>query len=93
VPRTHDLEDLLDLLLPHDPTLKPLRRGLGSLTRYAVEYRYPGCEPGPAKWRPRCGSPSACEWSCERDLDCRFHEAAMAKCVFKRLPKNRKKDR
>lgn len=42
VPRTHDLEDLLDLLLPHDATLKPLRRGLGSLTRYAVEYRYPG---------------------------------------------------
>src|SRR5947209_20119088 len=42
VPRTHDLEDLLDLLLPRDATLKPLRRGLASLTRYAVEYRYPG---------------------------------------------------
>jgi len=42
VPRTHDLEDLLDLLLPHDATLKPLRRGLASLTRYAVEHRYPG---------------------------------------------------
>ena len=42
VPKTHDLEDLLDLLLPQDDTLKPLRRMLRSLTRYAVEYRYPG---------------------------------------------------
>ena len=42
VPRTHDLDDLLDLLLPFDATLAPLRRGLHSLTRYAVEYRYPG---------------------------------------------------
>ncbi len=42
VPRTHDLEELLDLLLPHDGTLAPLRRGLRSLTRYAVAFRYPG---------------------------------------------------
>ena len=42
VPRTHDLEDLLDLLLPHDPTLAPSRRGLRALTRYAVQFRYPG---------------------------------------------------
>src|SRR6266481_210429 len=42
VPRTHNLIDLLDLLLPHDFTLRSLRRGLKSLTRYAVEYRYPG---------------------------------------------------
>ena len=42
VPKTHDLTDLLDLLLPHDATLAPLRRGLKSLKRYAVEYRYPG---------------------------------------------------
>jgi len=42
VPRTHDLEGLLDLLVPHDSTLTPLRRGLQSLTQYAVEYRYPG---------------------------------------------------
>ena len=42
IPKTHDLEDLLDLLLPHDLTLAPLRRGLSSLSRYAVEYRYPG---------------------------------------------------
>jgi HEPN domain-containing protein len=42
VPRIHNLNDLLLLLLPGDPTLRPLRRGLKSLTRYAVEYRYPG---------------------------------------------------
>jgi hypothetical protein len=42
VPRTHDLADILDLLLPGDTTLAPLRRKSGSLTRYAVDYRYPG---------------------------------------------------
>ena len=42
VPRTHDLADLLDLLLPHDATLRPLRRGLLFLTQFAVDYRYPG---------------------------------------------------
>jgi hypothetical protein len=36
------MEDLLNLLLPHDATLAPLRRGVASLTKYAVEYRYPG---------------------------------------------------
>jgi hypothetical protein len=42
VPKTHNLKELLNLLLPHDATLAPLRRGLISLTQYAVEYRYPG---------------------------------------------------
>lgn len=42
IPKTHDLEVLLDLLLPLDSRLLPLRRGLRTLTRYAVEYRYPG---------------------------------------------------
>ena len=42
VPRSHDLILLLDLLLPHDSTLGPLRRGLARLTKYAVDYRYPG---------------------------------------------------
>ena len=42
VPRIHNMEDLLDLLLPHDATLKPLRRSVASLTKFAVEYRYPG---------------------------------------------------
>src|SRR5438445_211084 len=42
VPRTHNLNDLLNLLLSYDSTLATLRRGLRSLIRYAVEYRYPG---------------------------------------------------
>ena len=41
-PKTHRLEDLLLLLLPHDASLKRLRRPLVTLTRYAVDYRYPG---------------------------------------------------
>lgn len=44
IPRTHDLEDLLDLLLPFDRSLAPLRRIVNTLTPYAVEYRYPGKE-------------------------------------------------
>jgi HEPN domain-containing protein len=42
VPRTHDLEALLNLLLPRDATLARLLSRLASLNRYAVEYRYPG---------------------------------------------------
>jgi len=42
VPRIHDLDDLLDLLLPHDVTLRRLRRGILFLTQFAVVYRYPG---------------------------------------------------
>src|SRR5689334_7753967 len=41
VPKTHDLEELLGLLLPHDATLVRLKRGLDSLTQAAVDYRYP----------------------------------------------------
>ena len=42
VPRTHDLDDLVARLLPTIPNLKSLRRKAGSLTRYAVDFRYPG---------------------------------------------------
>jgi HEPN domain-containing protein len=41
VPKTHDLNGLLGLLLPQDASLAPLARGLDALTRFAVEYRYP----------------------------------------------------
>jgi HEPN domain-containing protein len=40
-PKTHDLEDLLDLLGPHGSTLNRFRHRLDALTNYAVEYRYP----------------------------------------------------
>ncbi len=42
VPRTHELADIVDLLLPGDATLARLRRKADSLTQYAVDYRYPG---------------------------------------------------
>ena len=42
VPKTHDLDGILRLLLPHHPTLRSVRRGLGSLTPFPVNARYPG---------------------------------------------------
>jgi HEPN domain-containing protein len=42
VPKTHDLERLRGLLTAHDAALRPLKRGLPFLTRFAVETRYPG---------------------------------------------------
>jgi HEPN domain-containing protein len=41
IPYTHKLEDLLVLLVPHDATMRKLRRGLVMLSRYAVDIRYP----------------------------------------------------
>ena len=42
IPRTHQLTVLLQALLPHDPKLATLRSRLLTLTRYAVDFRYPG---------------------------------------------------
>jgi HEPN domain-containing protein len=42
VPKTHELQDILTLLLPHYPKLRAIRSGLITLTRYAVDPRYPG---------------------------------------------------
>lgn len=42
VPRTHNLDDVLTLLLPSHGTLRSLKRGLIFLTRFAVDTRYPG---------------------------------------------------
>lgn len=39
-PRTHDLDDLIDLTLPHCPALEPFRERLLGLNPYAVEVRY-----------------------------------------------------
>ena len=43
-PRTHDLEDLLDALLPIEPLWSALRPALEFLSDYAVDFRYPGNE-------------------------------------------------
>jgi len=42
VPKIHDLDELLALLLPHYPQLSALARGLALLTTFAVAARYPG---------------------------------------------------
>ena len=42
VPHTHNLELLLNDLLPTYPKLRPVRRGAIFLTQFAVSPRYPG---------------------------------------------------
>ena len=42
IPKTHDCEHLLNILLAHHPSLRSLRRGLAFLTNFAVAVRYPG---------------------------------------------------
>jgi HEPN domain-containing protein len=42
VPRTHNLIDLLAILRAIHPDLQSLRRGVDFLTRFAVDFRYPG---------------------------------------------------
>src|SRR5262245_50841422 len=42
IPRTHDLVDLHQVLLPSHASLKPLLRGMLFLKQFAVEFRYPG---------------------------------------------------
>jgi HEPN domain-containing protein len=42
VPKTHNLDDVLNLLQPDFPTLDSFRRPLIILTNYAVVTRYPG---------------------------------------------------
>src|SRR5437773_871975 len=41
IPRTHNLDDLVALLVPHHAVLRSLRRGMIFLTDFAVDVRYP----------------------------------------------------
>ena len=41
IPKSHDLEDLLELLLPYYSSLRRNRRGLRLLTGFAVDPCYP----------------------------------------------------
>ncbi|MCC7145740.1 MAG: HEPN domain-containing protein [Phycisphaeraceae bacterium] len=41
-PKTHDLEQLLALILPAESGWAVMRADLAVLSRFAVEYRYPG---------------------------------------------------
>ena len=47
-PRIHDLEELLDRNLPHEPLWAAFRQNVIDLTSYAVNYRYPGNSATPA---------------------------------------------
>jgi HEPN domain-containing protein len=40
--KTHDLEQLLDLVIPAEPLWSPFRSSLNRLNSYAVNFRYPG---------------------------------------------------
>lgn len=42
IPKTHDLEKLLDELLTVEPLWAALRSATQNLTDYAVDFRYPG---------------------------------------------------
>jgi len=41
-PKTHDLEALLDLILPQEPLWEAFRPKLNDLTSFAITFRYPG---------------------------------------------------
>jgi HEPN domain-containing protein len=41
-PKTHDLEALLDLILPQEPLWEAFRSKLNELTSFAITFRYPG---------------------------------------------------
>ncbi|MBI3469497.1 MAG: HEPN domain-containing protein [Planctomycetes bacterium] len=51
IERTHDIQALLDQLIPTDKSLRALRRGTKTLTSYAVDYRYPGLDSTPRQAR------------------------------------------
>src|SRR5262245_12256444 len=42
VPKIHELDDRVTMLLARDASLQVVRRGLRGLSRFAVDYRYPG---------------------------------------------------
>ena len=42
VPKTHNCNDLVAWLLPFHPAVAALQTQAAGLTRYAVQYRYPG---------------------------------------------------
>ena len=49
--KTHDITKLIDQLIPKVKTLRSLRRGTDTLTRFAVDYRYPGLKTTPRQAR------------------------------------------
>jgi hypothetical protein len=52
-----ELDALLTALAPHQPALRPLRRGLLFLSDFAVDTRYPG------KWARKRQALAALRWA------------------------------
>ena len=65
IPKSHELLDLLQLVQPHCPSIRALRRGLLFLTDFAVAPRYPG-----RKARKRQAA-SALQWAGRVRAACR----------------------
>ena len=57
IPKVHDLEKLLDVLLPIEPLWAMLRPALAAITDYAVEVRYPGRMVSPTEANELLGLP------------------------------------
>ncbi len=64
ISKTHDLEALLNALLPAEPLWASLRPALQDLTDFAVDFRYPvnqaakrGCKAGRTEARVALGLP------------------------------------
>jgi HEPN domain len=75
IPKIHELDTLLTLLLPLDHTIGMVRRGLRGLSRYAVDYRYPGFHANARKVKSalrlaeRCASKYEPAWAFGRSLE------------------------
>lgn len=65
VPKTHDCEELLDLIRPHHHLPGTFRRGLAFLSNYAVAVRYPG------EWASKRQSSAALRWAGRVRAACR----------------------
>ena len=72
IPRIHDLDQLLVLLLPHHALLAHLQRILVSLSHYAVDYRYPGRSASTRDMAPPYATPSGFDSRFERSSACRL---------------------
>ncbi len=66
IPRTHNLDDVLNLLLRHYSVLGSLRRGAIYLTDFAVDPRYPGDNPSKRQ------AEAALRWAERVRHDCRL---------------------
>jgi HEPN domain-containing protein len=72
IPRTHDLDQLLVLLLPHHGFLAPLKRILVSLSHYAAIIATLGDQRRPGRCTPRYAMRSVFDARFESSWACRL---------------------